>query len=93
MLFSAETPASSERGPYQAVQRWGGELKNVTDRVCNAYSKLRNVATAEIIRTASYVLVVDIWRLQVVQNGSREASCGATDVYCRAISTCYAAVS
>ena len=29
------------------------ELKNVAERVCNDYSKLRNVATAEVVKTDS----------------------------------------
>ena len=32
------------------------ELKNVAERVCNGYSKLRNVATAEVVKTDSWEL-------------------------------------
>ena len=38
------------------------ELKNAAERVCNAYSKLSNVATAEVVHTDSLELVVDIGR-------------------------------
>ena len=34
------------------------ELKNVAERVCNDYSKLRNVATAEVVKTDSWELDV-----------------------------------
>ena len=57
------------------------ELKNVAERVCNGYSKLKNVATAEVVQTDSFHLAVEIGRRPVVQDSSREASCGAADVY------------
>ena len=46
------------------------ELKNVAERVCNGYSKLRNVATAEVVQTDSWKLVV----LHFFQEGVLSAS-------------------
>ena len=67
-------------GSHQAEQRWGSELKNVTERVCNA-------------QRVSFVVVVEFWPRRVVQYTSREASCRAADVYIRAICSRYAAIS
>ena len=39
------------------------ELKYVAERVCNGYSKLSNVATAEIVHTDSLGLIVDTGQL------------------------------
>ena len=61
------------------------ELKNTAERVCNGYSKLRNVATAEVVHTDSLELVVDIGRRPVVQDSSREASCWAADHFIAAM--------
>ena len=55
------------------------ELKNAAERVCNGYSKLSNVATAEVVHTHSLEHVVDIGRRPVVQDSSREASCIAAE--------------
>ena len=59
----------------------GSEVKNTTERVCNAYSKLKNIATAEVVQNDSFHLAVEIGRRPVVQDSSREASCRAADVY------------
>ena len=57
------------------------DLKNAAEHVCNGYIKLSNVATAEVVHTDSLELVVEFLRRPVVQDSSREASCGAADVY------------
>ena len=46
------------------------ELKNIAERVCNGYSKLRNVATAEVVNTDS--CEVDV--LHFFQEGVLSAS-------------------
>ena len=60
------------RQQAEQLERDSG-LKNNTERLCNGYSKLKNIATAEVVQTDSIHLAVEIGRHPVIQDSSREA--------------------